>query len=525
MAMSPDLQALPAVLLPYQQRLVEAVDRQQVVVVEKSRRTGFSWVAAAIAVLHAARSRDARGMDVLYMGYEKEMTREFIGYVADWARQFQVAASTVEEFLFTDPDKPDAAIGAFRVKFASGFEVVALPSMARALRGKQGLAILDEAAFMDDLPGVLKASLAYLMWGGKVLLLSTHFGEDNPFNAVLQDIRSGKLPYALLRCTFDEALAEGLFRRICLTTGQTWSPQGEAAFRTDILAKYRDNADEELFCIPASGGAVPIPGTLVAARMDKAAPVVRWKCDAGFLHQPDHVRRAATEAFCRLELLPLLSRLDPTRRHVMGTDFARRRDLSVDWPIEIGPDLSLRTPFVLELRNVPFEEQRQILFFIADRLPRLFALAMDEGGNGMYLAEEAVKRYGSLVLPVRLSEPWYREHMPFLKRHFEEGSFTVPADDDVADDFRLLRWVRGVIRVPDRTLGRDGEGRHGDAAIAAALAAFAARAEPAEYGYRSIPTRTSGAANDARAEELLDRVRESAGRRGDFAGMMRGGVI
>ena len=75
---APDLQALPAVLLPYQQRLVEAVDRQQVVVVEKSRRTGFSWVAAAIAVLHAARSRDARGMDVLYMGYEKEMTREFI---------------------------------------------------------------------------------------------------------------------------------------------------------------------------------------------------------------------------------------------------------------------------------------------------------------------------------------------------------------------------------------------------------------------------------------------------------------
>jgi len=523
--MSPDLQALPAVLLPYQQRLVEAVDRQQVVVVEKSRRTGFSWVAAAIAVLHAARSRDARGMDVLYMGYEKEMTREFIGYVADWARQFQVAAGTVEEFLFTDPDKPDASIGAFRVKFASGFEVVALPSMARALRGKQGLAILDEAAFMDDLPGVLKASLAYLMWGGKVLLLSTHFGDDNPFNAVVQDIRSGKLPYALLRCTFDEALAEGLFKRICLTTGQTWSPQAEAAFRADILAKYRDNADEELFCIPASGGAVPIPGTLVAARMDKAASVIRWKCDAGFLHQPDHVRRAATEAFCRLELLPLLSRLDATRRHVMGTDFARRRDLSVDWPIEIGPDLSLRTPFVLELRNVPFEEQRQILFFIADRLPRLFALAMDEGGNGMYLAEEAVKRYGSLVLPVRLSEPWYREHMPFLKRHFEEGSFTVPADDDVADDFRLLRWVRGVIRVPDRTLGRDGEGRHGDAAIAAALAAFAARAEPAEYGYRSIPTRTTGAANDAQAEELLDRVRESAGRRGDFAGMMRGGVI
>jgi phage FluMu gp28-like protein len=496
---------LPAVLLPYQQRLVAAVETDSVVVVEKSRRTGFSWVAAAIAALLAARSRAAGGMDVMYMGYEREMTREFIGYVADWAKEFQLAARPVEEFVFTDPDKPDAGVGAFRVKFASGFEVTALPSMARAVRGKQGLAILDEAAFMDDLSGVLKAALAYLMWGGKVLVLSTHLGEDNAFNGLVQDIRGGRLPYTLQRCTFDEALAEGLFKRICLRTGKTWSPETEAAFRADILAKYRGNADEELFCIPASGGAAPIPGSLVTARMSPA-PVLRWKCDAGFLHLPEAERRDAVDAFCRLELAPVLDRLDRARPHAMGMDFARRRDLSVLWPVTIAADTSRHTPFVLELRNVPFEAQRDILFFVANRLPRLRAVALDEGGNGMYLAEQAVLKYGERALSISLTEPWYRENMPPLKAAFEDGTFSVPRDQDIADDFRLLRWERGVIRVPARRLDSDGEGRHGDAAIAAALALFAAKAEPSEYGYRAQVAGLEGyqAQLDARAEAARD---------------------
>ena len=51
---------LPAVLLPYQQDLVAAVEQpRSVVVVEKSRRTGYSWTAAAIAALHARAQRFA----------------------------------------------------------------------------------------------------------------------------------------------------------------------------------------------------------------------------------------------------------------------------------------------------------------------------------------------------------------------------------------------------------------------------------------------------------------------------------
>ena len=220
--------SLPDVFLPYQQELWRSIDANQLAVWEKSRRTGFSWAVAHVAAVIASSARAAGGMDVLYMGYEKDMTREFIGYVADAAKLLQVAASDVQEFVWTDPEHPEREIQAFRIRFACGFEVIALPIVARALRGKQGLVILDEAAFMDDLEEVLKAALALLIWGGKVVVISTHDGEDNPFNGLINDIRAGRREGFVGRLTFDEALAQGLYRRICLVQGKTWSAEGEA---------------------------------------------------------------------------------------------------------------------------------------------------------------------------------------------------------------------------------------------------------------------------------------------------------
>ncbi|GGG30900.1 hypothetical protein GCM10010964_18540 [Caldovatus sediminis] len=522
---------LPDVFLPYQQRLWAAVDAHPVVVVEKSRRTGYTWALGAIAAARAALARAAGGSDVLYMGYEKEMTREFIGYVADWAKAFQLAAGAVEEFVFADPDRPEAAIGAFRIRFASGFEVVALPSVARALRGKQGLVILDEAAFMDDLAEVLKAALALLIWGGKVVVVSTHNGDSSPFNALVQDIRAGRLPYHLERLTFDEALAEGLYRRICFTTGQPWSPEAEAEWRAAILSRYAGNADEELFCIPSASSGSFLPAPLIEARMVAEIPVLRWECRPDFVHWPDHLREAEARAWCERELLPQLQRLDPATPHCFGEDFGRSGDLTVIWPLAIGRDLVRRTPFVAELRNVPFSQQEQVLFYLADRLPRLRAGKLDARGNGQFLAERAMQRYGAArIEQVMLTEAWYREHMPALKAAFEDATIEVPRDREILSDLRALRLVRGVARLPEqRTQAAAGQ-RHGDAAIAAALAYAASRAEPEEYGYQAAPARGlglgargAGAPPTARDEEREDALRE--GGFGAGRGGLRGRVF
>jgi phage FluMu gp28-like protein len=70
-----DLQRAPAVLLPYQQQWV--ADTAEVKIVEKSRRIGITWAESSDDVLVAAtEGRD--GEDVLYVGYNQEMTREYI---------------------------------------------------------------------------------------------------------------------------------------------------------------------------------------------------------------------------------------------------------------------------------------------------------------------------------------------------------------------------------------------------------------------------------------------------------------
>src|SRR5262249_2032296 len=121
---------LPDVLLSYQRELLAATASSALVAVDKSRRIGATWGHGADAVLTAGARKSAGGMDVLYLGYNLDMAREFIDTCAMWARAFVPACSSVQDFLFHEQDDKgaDRAIQAFRISFASGFEIVALSS-------------------------------------------------------------------------------------------------------------------------------------------------------------------------------------------------------------------------------------------------------------------------------------------------------------------------------------------------------------------------------------------------------------
>lgn len=478
---------LPDILMPYQAELLQTTATNRVTIVEKSRRTGYTWGVGADAVLTAGAAKGNGGMDVLYIGYNLEMAREFVDVCAMWSRAIGEAATEVEETLFDDGDA-DAGIKAFRIGFASGYEIIALSSKPRSLRGKQGYVILDEAAFHDDLRGMMKAALALLIWGGKVLVISTHEGDDNFFNELITDVRAGRKPYALLRCDFDRALTEGLYQRVCLATGETWSDAKEAEWRAGVIAEYGEDADEELFCIPARGKGAFLPAPLIEARMKAGIPVLRWEQPPSFSEWPEHLRKAEALSWCEEHLKPVLATLDPKLMHFVGEDFGRVSDLTVIWPLQMTRLMRRVTPFLVELRNIPFEQQRQILFYICDRLPRFMGGAMDATGNGAYLAEVAAQRYGmGRIDQVKLSTEWYRENMPRMKAQFEDDALDIPKDADVLDDLRALKMVNGIGQLPpaSRRTGADGKKRHGDAAIACALAIYASVMPVAEYDYIS----------------------------------------
>lgn len=485
------------VLLPYQKELLASTALHQLVVTDKSRRIGMTWGVGADAVLTSGAAKSAGGMDTLYLGYNLDMAREFIDVCAMWAKAFMPACSAVEEFLFSDQDErgADRSIQAFRISFASGYEIVALSSRPRSLRGRQGFVILDEFAFHDNAADLLKAAMALLIWGGKVLVISTHNGDDNPFNELITEIRAGKRKGHVVRCTFDDALEQGLYQRICLVTGKTWSAEAEAEWRDGIRDYYGSDAAEELDCVPSQGSGVYLTGALIDACMSPDTKVFRLRCPEGFELQPDAHRESFVDAWLEEHLKPVMDALDKRLRHSYGFDFGRSGDLSVFLPLAEQPNLLLRAPFVLELRNVPFRQQEQVLFWVVDRLPRFANGKHDARGNGQFLAEYAVQKYGALrIEAVMLSQPWYLANMPVMKAAFEDRTIELPRDSDIKADFRTIKMVRGIPLIPDKahTKGTDGGQRHGDAAVAGALAVAAAKADVMEIAYRSASTDGDG---------------------------------
>lgn len=493
---------LPHVLLPYQAKTVELLESSavRVLFIEKSRRVGETWGIGSYATLRAGRAKAARGMDVLYISYKQEIAKEFVEICGMWARAFAVAAASADEFLFDDVDldNPDDTrqIQAYRIRFASGFQIIALSSAPRSLRGHQGDVIIDEAAFVDNLKELMKAALAMRMWGGKVIVCSTHNGADNPYNAYIQDILGERIGYAHMKVDFDQALMDGLFQRICLVLGEEWTPEYEAKWRQEIIDDYGDAADEELLCIPAMGSGAWLTAPLIEARMTlepDEAPIVRISLPGDFLHRTklerDHLMEPHLDAVKRA-----LGRLDVNRLHAFGYDPARKSDPAVIHLLQIDKLLNRRSALTVEMRNVPFAEQRQIAALILRNSPRLVGAAIDATGMGMNLAEDLGREFGirdddhpgGLVWQIKFSPGWYNENFPPLKTAFEDGAIALVRDDDHLSDLRLVKIIRGIPMVPPEREGETGKKRHGDFAVSLALAHFASRMQWHEYGYQAV---------------------------------------
>ena len=121
--------ASPEILLPFQKKWIE--DDSTLKVWEKSRRIGASWTEALNAVLHAFKMN---GVSTYYMSYNKDMTRQFIEDAVFWCRSLAIAADELEEEII---HREDEDFTVFRIRFASGFVIEALPSRAYSLRSRQ----------------------------------------------------------------------------------------------------------------------------------------------------------------------------------------------------------------------------------------------------------------------------------------------------------------------------------------------------------------------------------------------------
>lgn len=531
---------IPSILLPYQQESLDLAEEHQFLLIEKSRRIGLSYAFSPYATLMASAASGPQ--NVYYVGYNLDMAREFIGYCADFSKELEsvrVALPSEDEMrgmvLETDDGalvsrsgspidtaaseiepgklvqaveggflvKGDAGktIKAFRIDYPSGKAIVALPSSARSVRGKQGIFIIDEAAFHDKLDELIKAILAALMWGGRVIVISTHDGADNYFNTLIEEIRAGKRAGHVHRITLKDAIAAGLYQRICLVQGKPWSKEAEEKWEADIRKTYGEAAEEELDVIPAKGTGIYLARATILAAMSKDLPVVRLRCPDGFERRDEAWRRDWLREFLEEEVRPWLDTFDPTRRTFMGQDFARSGDNS---PVKFGQHdehMRLVCRLTLEMRNVPFSDQEFVLDWLIARVPHFAGGKMDARGNGSALAEKMQQRWGfEIIEAVMATDKTYLAYMPLLKAAIEDRTVILPFDEGELDDLRMIKQVKGIPKIPDRAVNAREEGkivrRHGDNAIADMHLVAAAAEDPGDIEFHTTGQRTSTSEDD-----------------------------
>lgn len=465
----------------------------------KGRRTGITFAEALDCTLIAAAKRSAGGQNVFYIPDSKPKGREFIGYAAHFAKTVAGEMLTIEDGIFFDQkeDGTTKAISSYIIKFASGFRIEALSSRPENIRGLQGTVVIDEAAFHRDVRNVIDAVGALLIWGGKIRIISSHNGITNPFNELIKEAEAKKNGFKVHTFSFGDAVRNGLYMRVCLIKGDEWSQEKQEAWEAEIRSAYGTRTAkmrQELDAIPAEAEGAALSRVLIESCMSRDLPdVIRWDRPDDFKNLDDYERERQTLEFCEAVLKPRLDRLDVTLQHCIGGDFARSGDKTAFVVPEIGVDLVRRAVLIVELKNVPFDQQRDILFYVGDRLPRRVAGAFDARGNGQYLAEKARQRWGESMQEVMLSPSWYAAHMvPYIEA-FGDKSVLYPYDADVLADHQALAYVNGIVKVPDdySAKGADGYNRHGDTAIASALAYYASKLDFAEYSYRPVPPRAS----------------------------------
>ncbi|SLN47869.1 hypothetical protein PSA7680_02458 [Pseudoruegeria aquimaris] len=488
------------ILMAHQRAWVE--DQSPLKLAEKGRRTGVTFAEALDSTLIAAASRAAGGDHTWYIGDTKDKGLEFISVCARFAKSIARELVDIEEFLFEDkqPDGTSRFINSYRIRFASGFQIAALSSNPANIRGLQGRVVIDEAAFHRNVAAVIDACNALLIWGGVIRIISTHNGALNPFNELIKETREGRYDYRIHRITFDDAVQNGLYERVCLIRGWEATPEGKRDWYARVRRSYGTRVEamrEELDAIPREGEGVLLPLAWIEAASRADYVVKRWEAPStGFLDLPEQYRRAEMLDWLERELAPVIKTFTPELGpFALGEDFGMRQDRTSFVIGYTAQDLSRHVPLIVELRQCPYDQQKQALYWIVDRLPRFQKGILDANGNGMALAQEARQKFGpDMITELIATDAWHREFTPGFRSAFEDRTIFIPADRDVRDDLRQITMIGGVGKVPRdvRTKGTDGGKRHADTAVALMNFYAATQAESFDYGYRAASDLRAG---------------------------------
>lgn len=436
--------------LPTQERWINDASRKKIW--EKCRRYGGSFAESFAATTRAG--LDTNKCDAWISSRDMLAARLFTEDVKKWVRKINAAFEDCGEVLVSDPK---SNLRAYAVEFANGRRLHSLSSSPDAIAGKEGHFTKDEAALHKDLRQWYAIAQPAIMRKGSMSYISTHRGNGNFFNTLIQEIKHKGNPkgFSLHSINIEQGVQEGLWLKILQDLG----PEDERYNWTDddFLQSLRDEcADEEAWkqeflCIPC----------------DDAESLITWEDITACTESAEQKQGRV---------------LDAGANRYSGQDVARRKHLSV--LITLADYLGqLVFEDMLVMQNEPFAKQELALFAAIERS---VSARIDATGLGMQMAENAQTKYPHKARGLMLSAPEKLRLAVQLQRVFQDRRILIPDDHKLHYDIYSVKKhvsAGGMILLKSEGGSTDG---HSDRFWALALAVDAALSRPKVQLYGAL---------------------------------------
>ena len=424
-------------LFPYQTAYLN--DRSRFKIVEKSRRTGFTFVQSLEDVAYAVLKPERK---VYFSSRDDSSAIEYIDYCNYWINKTYEAT---KEYIGDELVDPDKDISAHCVKFKNGSKIFAMPSSPGRFRSKGGKVVLDEFAFHESQEELYAAAQPVILRNDPIRILSTYNGMGNLYYRLVQKVKNKQLNWSLHKVDIFKAVKEGLYDSII---GRKTTEKERKAWLDEL---HRNCISEDIWlqeycCIPVDSSTAFITYELLANNSQPEESII---CD--------------------------ITEISSMKEIYIGIDIGRKSDLTAVWITERTETGQYITRRLITLKDMKFSDQKAIIWPLLE-LPNLRRCCIDATGLGMQLAEEAQERFGTYRIEKVTFTAAVKEDMAFrVLTKLQDKRFTVPDTQQVREAFhnikRIVTASNNIRFDAERT-----DAGHSDEFWAAALSLLAADA-------------------------------------------------
>lgn len=403
--------------LDYQSQYID--DNSKFILVEKSRRTGFTYATAYKMLL---KCMQYPGHKVFYLANTERFADTFISTCKKIALIFNLILQE-EYFQLKDLNKSTLSL-------PNGSSINGMSSNPDGLRGEGGTVVLDEFAIHKNQGELLAAATPMLDFtkNAQLIIISTHKGPT----IFAQECKNPK--YSKHRITLTEAAHQGLWK---VRPGNYKSAE-DLIDRTKAehsLQQYQQEYDCQVM---ATGSQVISPEEY------DACPQVNIST-----HIPDNVEYEDM---------------------VCGIDIGRTHDLTVCWVIGLKGDF-LDTVSVLELNNVSIPEQTKILYPIVSH-KKMTRVYIDQGTVGRGVSDGLCEEL-EYVRPANFNRNFKEEIAEELRKNVQHKRISLPKSPRIKEDLISMQTSHTISG--QTSYNGSTEFSHADYFWACALANYAAK--------------------------------------------------